>query len=156
MMNDDVLKKILSRTKTVAVVGISKNWNRPSNFVAKYLKEHGYKIIPINPSYDEVLGLECYPSVSKVPGEIDMVNCFRKPTELGNILAEVIEKKVTKLWLQIGVVNHDVREAAQKKGVSVVMDRCIKIEHARLFGGLNFVGVNTGVISSKRSRQVHN
>ena len=155
-MNDDVLKQLLDNTRTVAVVGISKNWNRPSNFVAKYLKEHGYTIIPVNPKYENVLGMKCYPSLSEVPLEIDLVNCFRKPNELNNILVELLDKGVKKLWLQIGVINREVKEFAERQGVSVVMDRCIKIEHARLFGGLNFVGVNTKVISSKRSRQVYN
>ena len=155
-MNDDALKQLLDNTRTVAVVGISKNWNRPSNFVAKYLKEHGYTIIPVNPKYENVLGMKCYPSLSEVPLEIDLVNCFRKPNELNNILVELLDKGVKKLWLQIGVINREVKEFAERQGVSVVMDRCIKIEHARLFGGLNFVGVNTKVISSKRSRQVYN
>ena len=155
-MNDDTLKQLLYSTRTVAVVGISKNWNRPSNFVAKYLKEHGYTIIPINPRYEEVLGMKCYPSLSEVPLEIDLVNCFRKPKELNNILVELLDIGVKKLWLQIGVINSEIKEFAERQGVSVVMDRCIKIEHARLFGGLNFVGVNTKVISSKRSRQVYN
>ena len=84
------------------------------------------------------------------------MNCFRKPNELNNILVELLDKGVKKLWLQIGVINREVKEFAERQGVSVVMDRCIKIEHARLFGGLNFVGVNTKVISSKRSRQVYN
>ncbi len=155
-MNDDALKQLLDSSRTVAVVGISKNWNRPSNFVAKYLKEHGYTIIPVNPKYENVLGMKCYPSLSEVPLEIDLVNCFRKPNELNNILVELLDKGVKKLWLQIGVINREVKEFAERQGVSVVMDRCIKIEHARLFGGLNFVGVNTKVISSKRSRQVYN
>ena len=156
MMNDDTLKQLLYSTRTVAVVGISKNWNRPSNFVAKYLKEHGYTIIPINPRYEEVLGMKCYPSLSEVPLEIDLVNCFRKPNELNNTLVELLDRGIKKLWLQIGVINSEIKEFAERQGVSVVMDRCIKIEHARLFGGLNFVGVNTKVISSKRSRQVYN
>ena len=156
MMNDDTLKQLLDSTRTVAVVGISNNWNRPSNFVAKYLKEHGYTIIPINPKYEEVLGMKCYPSLSEVPLEIDLVNCFRKPNELNNTLVELLDRGIKKLWLQIGVINSEIKEFAERQGVSVVMDRCIKIEHARLFGGLNFVGVNTKVISSKRSRQVYN
>ena len=155
-MNDGALKQLLDSTRTVAVVGISKNWNRPSNFVAKYLKEHGYEIIPINPKYEEILGMKCYPSLSEVPLEIDLVNCFRKPNELNNILDELLDKRIKKLWLQIGVINSEIKELAERQGVSVIMDRCIKIEHARLFGGLNFVGVNTKVISSKRSRQVYN
>ena len=150
MMNDDTLKQLLDSTRTVAVVGISNNWNRPSNFVAKYLKEHGYTIIPINPKYEEVLGMKCYPSLSEVPLEIDLVNCFRKPNELNNTLVELLDRGIKKLWLQIGVINSEIKEFAERQGVSVVMDRCIKIEHARLFGGLNFVGVNTKVISSKR------
>ena len=155
-MSDKNLKDLLLNTKTIAIVGLSRNWNRPSNFVAKYLIDHGYKIIPVNPRYDEIFGLECFRSVSEVPHQIDMVNCFRKPDELDGILQQTVVKGIGSLWLQLEVINHEVKEAAKSQGISVVMDKCIKIEHARLFGGLNFVGVNTKVISSKRSRQVYN
>ena len=155
-MKDSHLKETLVATKSIAVVGLSRDWNRPSNFVAKYLIEHGYNVVPVNPRYDEIFGLECFDSVADIPYQVDMVNCFRKPNDLNDVLQETIDAGVGRLWLQIGVINHEVREAALSRGISVVMDRCIKIEHARLFGGLNFVGVNTKVISAKRSRQVYN
>ncbi len=155
-LKDSHLKETLVAAKLIAVVGLSRNWNRPSNFVAKYLIEHGYNVVPVNPRYDEIFGLECFDSVADIPYQVDMVNCFRKPNDLNDVLQETIDAGVGRLWLQIGVINHEVREAALSRGISVVMDRCIKIEHARLFGGLNFVGVNTKVISAKRSRQVYN
>ncbi len=155
-MNDDKLTGLLQKTKTIAVVGLSKHWNRPSNFVGKYLIEHGYQVVPVNPRYEEILGQKSYPSVVDIPFQIDMVDCFRKPEELDEVLQHTVEKGISSLWLQIGVINVDVQVRAQNEGITVVMDRCIKIEHARLFGGLNFVGVNTKVIRSRRSRQVYN
>ena len=155
-MNDLYLKKMIGNTKTIAIVGLSNNWNRPSNFVGKYLIEHGNKVVPVNPRYDEVFDLKSYPSVSAIPFEVDLVDCFRIPDELEGVLDDTVSKGIGCLWLQIGVINESVYQRAQKEGIEVVMDRCIKIEHARLFGGLNFVGVNTKVISSKRSKQVYN
>lgn len=155
-MNDDKLIGLLQKTKTIAIVGLSKQWNRPSNFVGKYLIEHGYRVVPVNPRYEEILGQKSYPTVVDIPFQIDMVDCFRKPEELEEVLQHTIEKGISSLWLQIGVINVDVQARAQNEGITVVMDRCIKIEHARLFGGLNFVGVNTKVIRSRRSRQVYN
>ena len=155
-MNDDKLIGLLQKTKTIAIVGLSKQWNRPSNFVGKYLIEHGYRVVPVNPRYEEILGQKSYPTVVDIPFQIDMVDCFRKPEELEEVLQHTIEKGISSLWLQIGVINVDVQARAQNEGITVVMERCIKIEHARLFGGLNFVGVNTKVIRSRRSRQVYN
>ena len=155
-MIDQMLKKMFENTRTIAVVGLSKDWNRPSNFVAKYLLQHGFKVVPVNPRYEEIFELKSFPTVAEIPFEVDVVNCFRRPEDLDDILQDAIEKSVKGLWLQIGVVNPEVKRAAEKEGIKVVMNRCVKIEHARLFGGLNFVGVNTKVISSKRSRQVYN
>jgi len=155
-VNDDKLIGLLQKTKTIAIVGLSKQWNRPSNFVGKYLIEHGYRVVPVNPRYEEILGQKSYPTVVDIPFQIDMVDCFRKPEELEEVLQHTIEKGISSLWLQIGVINVDVQARAQNEGITVVMERCIKIEHARLFGGLNFVGVNTKVIRSRRSRQVYN
>ena len=155
-MNDDGLKALLGQVKRVAIVGLSNNWNRPSNFVGKYLLEHGYDVVPVNPRYQQVFDLQSYPAVTDIPGEVDLVNCFRQPDALGPVLEDVLRKDIKRLWLQIGVVNYDIKKQAEDYGLEVVMDRCIKIEHARLFGGLNFVGVNTKIISSKRSKQVYN
>lgn len=151
-----LLRKVLGEARTIAVVGLSRNWNRPSFFASKYMQDHGYRIIPVNPAYDEVLGERCYDRVADIKEPVDIVDCFRRPQDLPPILEDAITIGARCLWLQIGVINLEVAQAAQDAGMDVIMDRCVKIEHARLFGGLNFVGVNTRVISSKRSKIVHN
>ena len=149
---DDIptLRKILRNARTIAIVGLSANWYRPSYFAAKYMQEHGYRIIPVNPAYQEVLGEKCYPSLRDVPEKIDMVDCFRKSAEIPAIAEDAIAIGAKTLWMQLGVVNEAAALRAQEAGLDVVMDRCVKIEHARLFGGLNWAGVNTRVISAKR------
>ena len=151
-MNEDIntLRRILKQGKTIAVVGLSANWWRPSYFAAKYMQEHGYRIIPVNPQYREVLGEKCYANLRDIPEPVDVVDCFRRSEDIGPIADEAIAIGAKVLWLQLGVINHEAAEKARKAGLDVVMDRCVKIEHARLFGGLNWAGVNTKVISSKR------
>ncbi len=150
------LRRILAECRTVAVVGLSASWHRPSNFAAKYMQEHGYRVIPVNPMYQEVLGERCYPSLRDVPEKIDMVDCFRASSEIPAIAVDAIAIGAKVLWMQLGVINYEAARSARAAGLEVVIDRCVKIEHARLFGGLNFVGVNTKVISSKRPRIVAN
>jgi len=150
------LRRILAECRTIAVVGLSIHWHRPSNFAAKYMQEHGYRVIPVNPAYAEVLGEKCYPSLEAIPDRIDMVDCFRASAEIGPLARSAVAIKARVLWMQIGVINVDAAQCARDGGLDVVMDRCVKIEHARLFGGLNFVGVNTKVISSKRPRHIAN
>ena len=150
------LRRVLAECRTIAVVGLSANWHRPSNFAAKYMQEHGYRVIPVNPAYQEVLGEKCYPSLRDVPERIDMVDCFRASSEIGPLADDAIAIGAKVLWMQLGVINLEAARTARVAGLEVVIDRCVKIEHARLFGGLNFVGVNTKVISSKRPRQVAN
>ena len=149
---DDIqtLRRILRETKTIAVVGLSANWYRPSFFAAKYMQDHGYRIIPVNPAYTEVLGQKCYASLRDIPERVDMVDCFRKSADIPDIAQDAIAIGAATLWMQIGVINEAAAEQARTAGLQVVMDRCVKIEHARLFGGLNWVGVNTGVISARR------
>ncbi len=149
---DDIntLRRILKTNRTIAIVGLSANWWRPSYFVAKYLQEHGYRVIPVNPAYQEVLGEKCYANLKDVPEKIDMVDCFRKAEEIPALTQEAIAIGAKCLWMQLGVVNEAAAIAARNAGLDVVMDRCVKIEHGRLFGGLNFAGVNTRVISAKR------
>jgi uncharacterized protein len=151
-MNDDIntLRRILKETRTIAVVGLSANWWRPSYFAAKYLQDHGYRVIPVNPQYQEVLGEKCYPSLRDVPVEVDVVDCFRKSEEIPALADEAIAIGAKVLWMQLGVINDAAAEKASRAGLEVVMDRCMKIEHGRLFGGLNWCGVNTKVISAKR------
>lgn len=150
------LRRILDEVHTVAVVGLSRNWHRPSNFAAKYLQDHGYRVIPVNPMYDEVLGEKCYPSLADIPEPVDVVDCFRAATEIPALTEQAISIGAKVLWTQLEIINNDAARMARDAGLDVVMDRCMKIEHARLFGGLNFVGVNTKVISSKRPKSVAN
>ncbi|HXF18050.1 MAG TPA: CoA-binding protein [Burkholderiales bacterium] len=148
----NTLRRILRECKTIAVVGLSANWYRPSFFAAKYMQEHGYRIIPVNPAYPEVLGEKCYASLKDIPQKVDIVDCFRKSTEIEPIADDAIAIGARVLWMQLGVMNAKAADKARKAGLQVVQDRCVKIEHGRLFGGLNWVGVNTKVISSKRPR----
>ncbi len=146
------LRRILGTCRTIAVVGLSANWYRPSYFAAKYMLDHGYTIIPVNPAYPEVLGQKCYPTLADIPVKVDMVDCFRKSEEIPALADEAIAIGARVLWMQLGVVSEDAKRKALAAGLEVGMDRCVKIEHARLFGGLNWIGVNTKVISSKRPR----
>ena len=151
------LRRILSDCRRIAVVGISAEWHRPSYFVGKYLLEHGYTMIPVNPKYAEVLGQKCYPSVTAAARAgvgIDLVDCFRRSEDIGPIADEAIGVGARCLWMQLGVRNEAAAEKARAAGLEVVMDRCVKIEHGRLFGGLNWAGVNTRLISSRRPRQL--
>jgi predicted CoA-binding protein len=150
---DDIagLRRILARSKTIAIVGLSANWYRPSYFAAKYLQDHGYRVIPVNPNYAEVLGQRCYPSVTAIPEPVDVVDGFRKPEEMVALAREAVAKQASVLWMQLGIRHEEAARIANDAGLDVVMDRCMKIEHARILGGLNWAGVNTGVISSQRS-----
>lgn len=155
------LRDILGTCQTIAVVGLSPQWHRPSFFAAKYMQGHGYRIVPINPSATEILGERCYASITEaaaalaVQGQrIDMVDCFRKSADIAPLADEAIAIGARCLWQQIGVVNEAAAAKARAAGLDTVMDRCVKIEHARLFGGLGWFGVNTGVISSRRPQQL--
>jgi predicted CoA-binding protein len=155
------LRHILASCKTIAIVGLSPQWHRPSFFVGKYLQSHGYRIVPVNPTADEILGERSYPSVTAAAqalaaqGQaIDMVDCFRKTADIPPIADEAIAIGAKCLWQQIGVVNEAAAARARAAGLATVLDRCVKIEHARLFGGLNWAGVNTRVISSRRPQNL--
>jgi uncharacterized protein len=151
-MVDDIpgLRRILKTNRVIAVVGLSADWFRPSYFAAKYMMEHGYTVIPVNPRYGEILGQKCYKSLRDIPTKIDIVDVFRRTEDVMPITGDAIATGARVLWQQIGVVNAEAAQAAEAAGLETVMDRCVKIEHARLFGGLNWAGVNTGVISAKR------
>ena len=151
-MIDDIpgLRRILRTNKVIAVVGLSANWFRPSYFAAKYMLEHGYTVIPVNPGQKEILGQSCYASLRDIPVKVDMVDCFRKTEDIGPIADEAVAIGAKVLWRQLGVKNMDAVAKAEAAGLETVIDRCVKIEHARLFGGLNWAGVNTKVISAKR------
>jgi hypothetical protein len=159
-MHNDIpqLRHILKSAKTIAVVGLSAQWNRPSYFAAKYMQEHGYKIIPVNPRYagqgqfpaEDILGQKCYDSLLDIPEPVDMVDIFRKTEDVLPIAQEAFQIGAACLWQQLGVENSDASALFLKHGRLSVINRCVKIEHARIFGGLNWVGVNTGIISAKR------
>jgi uncharacterized protein len=149
-----MLHKILATHKTIAVVGLSADWFRPSFFAAKYMQEHGYKIIPVNPKYSEILGEVSYPSLKAIPVEIattiGMVDCFRKSEDILPIALDAVAIGAKCFWQQLGVVNHAAHELVSSAGLESVFDRCVKIEHARVFGGLGWVGVNTKIITAKK------
>ncbi len=151
-MSDDLqtLRRILKSYRTIAMVGLSANWNRPSNFAAKYLQQHGYRVVPVNPAYAEVLGERCYPELAAIPHPVDVVDVFRRTADVLPIARAALSIGAKCLWQQIGVVNREADALARDAGMDSVMDRCMKIEHARLFGGLNWAGVNTRVISARR------
>ena len=144
------LRRILKNNHTIAVVGLSADWYRPSYFAAKYMQEHGFRVIPVNPKYDEILGEKCYPNLKAIPEPVDIVDVFRKPEDCVPIAQDAVAIGAKVLWLQLGVVNEEAAQIAQAGGLEVVMDRCVKIEYARLFGGLSWFGVNTKVISARR------
>jgi predicted CoA-binding protein len=148
------LRRILADNRTVAVVGLSADWFRPSYFAAKYMQEHGYRIVPVNPRYPDILGETCYPTLSAIPFPVDIVDVFRKTADVLPIAEEAVAIGAKCLWQQIGVINEAAQALALANGLDSVVDRCVKIEHARLFGGLNWVGVNTHIISAKRPRQL--
>ncbi|NQW66508.1 MAG: CoA-binding protein [Burkholderiales bacterium] len=149
------LRQVLQNHRAIAVVGLSADWYRPSYFAAKYMQEHGYRIIPVNPKYTEILGEVCYPSLKDIPHLVDIVDVFRKPADTPAIAQESVDIGAKVFWLQLGVINQNAQAIAENAGLTVVADRCVKIEHARLFGGLGWFGVNTGVISSRRPQAPH-
>ena len=144
------LRRILGTCRTIAVVGLSPQWHRPSFFAAKYMQEHGYRIVPVNPRYDAILGERCHATLATIETPVDIVDVFRKTEDVLPIAEQAIAIGAKCLWQQIGVKNEEAAALAAAAGLEVVMDRCVKIEHARLFGGLNWAGVNTGVVSARR------
>jgi predicted CoA-binding protein len=146
--------QILRESRTVALVGVSPNPLRSSNFVATYLTRTPYTMWPVNPHAEEVLGLKCYPSLRDLPGPPDIVDCFRRASDLPGVVAEAIEVGAKVVWFQLGLRNEEAAATAREAGLKVVQDRCLKIEHARFAGGLHLAGFDTGLISSKRRRPV--
>ena len=151
-MQDDIptLRRILKNARTIAVVGLSADWNRPSNFAAKYMQHHRYKVIPVNPRYAEVLGERCFAALEEIPVPVDIVDVFRRSEDVLPIARSAIAIGAKCLWQQLGVTNHEADRLARDAGLDSVMNRCVKIEHGRLFGGLHWAGVNTKVISARR------
>lgn len=151
-MSDDIptLRRILQRSRTIAIVGLSAEWHRPSHFVAKYLQDHGYRIVPVNPRYAEILGQRCHARLEDIPFAVDLVDVFRRTEDLPPIARSAVAIGAKALWQQIGVASAEADAIARAAGLDSVLNRCTKIEHARLFGGLHWAGVNTQVISASR------
>jgi uncharacterized protein len=144
------IQRLLHRATTIAIVGLSANELRASNFVGYYLKRHGYQVIPVNPRETEILGETSYPTLLDVPVPVDIVNVFRTPDALPAIAREAVTINAGALWCQFGVINAEGAQIAEDGGVTVVMDRCLKIEHARYVGRMHWLGFNTGRITSVR------
>ena len=151
---DEFLKDTLNRVRVLAVVGASANWNRPSFFVMKYLQAKGYRIVPVNPKEagGTILGEKVYSSLAEIPFPVDMVEIFRSSEEAGPLTDAAIKKGAKVVWMQIGVRNDAAAKRAEAAGLTVVMNRCPKIEYSRLYGELSWGGFNSGVISSKRRK----
>jgi uncharacterized protein len=151
-MQDDIptLRRILKDCRTIAVVGLSAEWHRPSFFAAKYMQDHGYRIVPVNPKYPEILGETSYARLEDIPFPVDMVDVFRKEQDIPPIAKSAVAIGAKCLWQQLGLKSEAADRIATEAGIDSVWDRCVKIEHARLFGGLHWAGVNTKVISARR------
>ena len=145
------IQRVLHTAKTIAIVGLSNNELRASYFVGYYLKRHGYQVIPVNPRETEILGQTCYPSLRDVPEHVDIVNVFRAPDALPDIARETVEIGADAFWCQFGVINEEGAQIAEDSGVTVIMDRCLKVEHARYVGRMHWLGFNTQRITSVRS-----
>ena len=146
----EVIQRLLHSSRTVAIVGLSSNHLRASNFVGFYAARHGYKVIPVNPREEEVLGNKSYPSLSAVPEPVDVVDVFRAPAAVPGIAEEAVAVGAKALWLQFGVLSFEGADIAVSGGLDVVMDRCFKIEHARYIGRMHVLGFNTDVVSARR------
>lgn len=146
------LRRILKDTHVIAMVGLSDKWHRPSYFAAKYLLDKGYRVIPVNPNHAEILGQKCYPDLESIPEPVDLVDLFQRPEVVMSYVEPTIAMGARYLWMQLSIVNEEAASKARAAGLEVVMDRCMKIEYARLFGGLNWAGVNTGIISARKPK----
>lgn len=144
--------RILTENRTIAMVGLSADPMRPSHFAAIYMQSEGYDIIPVNPRYagETILGQMVYASLEEIPRPVQIVDVFRRAEEVPGIARSAIAIGANVLWMQLGIINEEAAHIAREAGLEVVMDRCVKIEHARFFGGLNLVGMNTGVITARR------
>jgi len=145
------IQRVLHSARTIAIVGLSTNELRASYFVGYYLKRHGYRIIPVNPRETEILDEKCYASVTDIPEPVDIVNVFRAPAALPQIARDTVAIGAGALWCQFGVINEEGARIAEDGGVTVIMDRCIKVEHARFVGRMHWLGFNTQRITSVRT-----
>ncbi len=148
--DERTIREIVRSARTIAIVGLSPNALRPSNFVGYYLQRHGYRVVPVNPKEREILGETSYPSLTEIPFPVDVVDVFRAPDAVPAIAREAVQIEAKALWLQFGVISLEGAAIAERAGLHVVMDRCLKVEHGRHLGRMHVLGFNTGVISSRR------
>ena len=148
-----MIRDVLTNSKTIAMVGLSPRKQRPSNFVASYLQYEGYRVIPVNPRADEVLGEKSYPDLLSIPDPVDIVDVFRAPSECPAIAEQAVQIGAKALWLQLRIVSQEAADIAEAGGLKVIMDRCVKMEHGRYDGTMHWVGMNTGIITAKRARR---
>lgn len=146
----ETIRNLLHTVKTVAIVGLSDKKERASNFVASYLKSEGYRIIPVNPMVKEVFGEKSYPDLKSIPVPVDIVDIFRRADEIVPIVKQAIEIKAKAIWMQLQIVNREAADLARANGLTVIMDKCIKIEHGRFIGTLHWAGMNTEIITAKK------
>jgi predicted CoA-binding protein len=146
-----VIREILQAARTIAVVGLSSNVLRPSNYVGFYLQRHGYRVVPVNPNEREALGERAYARLSDIPFHVDVVDVFRAPPFVPGAAEEAVSIGAGALWLQFGVISAQGAQIAERGGLKVVMDRCIKVEHARNLGRMHWLGFNTGVVTAQRN-----
>jgi uncharacterized protein len=148
-----VIRRVLAQSRTVAIVGLSTDDQKASQFVATYLRYQGYRIIPVNPRAEEIIGEKCFPDLTSIPEKVDLVDVFRPARDCPEIARQAVEIGAGSLWLQLRIVSQEAAEIAEYGGLDVVMDRCVKMEHGRYDGSMHWVGMNTGIITAKRARQ---
>jgi len=147
-----VIQELLRDSHTIAIVGLSSDPQRASWFVASYLKKEGYRVIPVNPKAERILGEICYPDLASIPEPVDLVDVFRPASECLAVAQQAVAIKAKALWLQLRLVNIAAAELAARAGLKVVVDRCVKMEHGRYHGGLHWAGMNTEIISARKAR----
>tara|TARA_B100001996_G_scaffold67265_1_gene48926 strand:+ start:266 stop:769 length:504 start_codon:yes stop_codon:yes gene_type:complete len=149
---DEYIRDILNNTKNIAMIGLSSSWQRPSYFVAKYLLDRGYKIFPVNPKEagKKILNQKVYSSLLEIKERVDMVDIFRKSSDVDFLIDDILNITPNTIWLQIGVINYKINDVAKKNNINIIMDRCPKIEYSRLSGELGWAGINSGTFYNKR------
>ena len=151
--NPREIQQLLGDAKTIAMVGLSAKPERPSNFVASFLLSEGYKVLPVNPRADEIMGQKSYPDLKSIPEPVDVVDIFRKPSQVEAIVDEAIEIGAKAIWQQLSIINLNAAEKARKAGLVSIVDRCMKMEHGRYNGNLHWVGMNTEIITAKKAKR---
>jgi len=149
--DETTIHDLVRAARTIAIVGLSPSELRPSHFVGFYLQRHGYRIVPVNPNESTILGETCYPSLLDIPFPVDVVDVFRAPAAVPAIAADAVKIGAKALWLQFGVISPEGAAIAERGGLAVVMDRCMKVEHARHLGRMHWYGLNTGVVNRRRA-----